>query len=368
MIADQVRLNGYLRAIEKFVKPNSCVVDLGTGSGIFALAAAKLGARRVYAIEPDDIIGLAIQLARDNDLSDRIVFIQADAREVKLEEGADLIISDLGGHVPWHGNHFTVLHHARTHFLAPDGIIIPRVDRVFAAIVADKEPDRCAVWHDAPLGLDLNSAAEAASNELGDHVYEPGDLLSEPVPVITVDYQREQEPNLERELEIHINREGKACGLALWFDRELADGIRVDNGPEAGARRGVRRIYRHVQFPWPSIVSVTPGDYVRVNLVATHSVEGYEWSWDSLIRKSEGGKLQGLRYRQSTAISTPSEDSNAATGLSPDGKVLKLCLSLMRAGERNEGIAEALMHGFPARFPRRDSALAYVSALCREFA
>jgi Ribosomal protein L11 methyltransferase (PrmA) len=56
MIADIGRTAAYADALRRHVTPESVVVDIGTGTGVFALLAARLGARKVYAIEADDAI------------------------------------------------------------------------------------------------------------------------------------------------------------------------------------------------------------------------------------------------------------------------------------------------------------------------
>jgi len=52
-----------LVALEKLTHPTVDVLDMGTGSGILAIAAAKLGAGRVLALDNDP---LAVKIARDN--------------------------------------------------------------------------------------------------------------------------------------------------------------------------------------------------------------------------------------------------------------------------------------------------------------
>ncbi len=52
-----------LLALEDWVRPGARVLDLGTGSGILAIAAAKLGARRVLALDTDP---QAVLVAREN--------------------------------------------------------------------------------------------------------------------------------------------------------------------------------------------------------------------------------------------------------------------------------------------------------------
>jgi ribosomal protein L11 methyltransferase len=49
-----------LEALEEFVKPGDRVLDVGTGSGILAQAAALLGAGKVYACDTDPV---AVEIA-----------------------------------------------------------------------------------------------------------------------------------------------------------------------------------------------------------------------------------------------------------------------------------------------------------------
>jgi predicted RNA methylase len=55
MINDYVRNNAYEAAINEVVNSESVVIDLGTGTGLLALMAARAGAKRVYAIERNPI-------------------------------------------------------------------------------------------------------------------------------------------------------------------------------------------------------------------------------------------------------------------------------------------------------------------------
>src|SRR5215510_3854804 len=94
MIADNVRMEAYSEALRRAVKPDSVVVDIGAGTGVFALLACQFGARHVYAIEPADAIQVAREIAAANGYADRIECVQKLSTEVTLPERADVIISD----------------------------------------------------------------------------------------------------------------------------------------------------------------------------------------------------------------------------------------------------------------------------------
>ena len=135
MIADQGRIEAYRQALRLVVKPGSVVLDIGTGIGIMAMMACQFGARRVYAIEPGDVIEVARELAAANGFADRIEFIQGLSTEVTLPERADVIVSDLRGVMPPFQHIIPSLVDARRRFLAPGGVLIPRRDTLWASIL-----------------------------------------------------------------------------------------------------------------------------------------------------------------------------------------------------------------------------------------
>src|SRR5579885_3123858 len=90
MVADAGRTGTYLEALRRTVRPGVVVVDLGAGTGVFAMLACRFGARKVYAIEPDEIIEVGRALAAANGFADRIEFIPHPSTEVTLPEQADV--------------------------------------------------------------------------------------------------------------------------------------------------------------------------------------------------------------------------------------------------------------------------------------
>lgn len=82
-----------LRSLERVVKPGARVIDVGTGSGILAIAARRLGAGEVVAIDIDPV---AVRVAQENAAQNNV---QIDVRHATLDqveqEPADLVIANI---------------------------------------------------------------------------------------------------------------------------------------------------------------------------------------------------------------------------------------------------------------------------------
>lgn len=77
---DHATTRGVIRLMQRVIRPGDRVADLGAGSAVLSIAAAKLGAAHVAAIELDpDAIGNAEANVRRNAVSDRVVVVEGDA-------------------------------------------------------------------------------------------------------------------------------------------------------------------------------------------------------------------------------------------------------------------------------------------------
>ena len=77
---DHETTRGVLRLMHDVIRDGDVVADLGAGSAVLAIGAAKLGAGRVAAVELDpDAIGNAEQNVAANGVGDRVTVIEGDA-------------------------------------------------------------------------------------------------------------------------------------------------------------------------------------------------------------------------------------------------------------------------------------------------
>jgi len=88
---------GVLTLLERLMPPGATVLDLGSGSGILAIAAVVLGATRAIGIEVDDeAMPVAEANALRNGVSGCVQFITGDAKAlVPLLAPADVICSNI---------------------------------------------------------------------------------------------------------------------------------------------------------------------------------------------------------------------------------------------------------------------------------
>ncbi|HEX7359734.1 MAG TPA: 50S ribosomal protein L11 methyltransferase [Bryobacteraceae bacterium] len=83
-----------LSAIEKYLKPGMRVADIGTGSGILAIAALSLGARQAIGVDTD---AAALQAARDNFTLNRLESPQLVAGSANClpDDFADITVANI---------------------------------------------------------------------------------------------------------------------------------------------------------------------------------------------------------------------------------------------------------------------------------
>jgi precorrin-6B methylase 2 len=134
LLSDASRNRAFYRALEEHIAPGSTVLDIGSGTGIWAIAAAKLGAGRVVAVEKDEmLIPIIRTLVRENGVEGKVEILRTDSRKLKLRERFDTIISETIGNQGFEEDIVPIMIDARKRFLKPRGAMIPNAVRLIAA-------------------------------------------------------------------------------------------------------------------------------------------------------------------------------------------------------------------------------------------
>ena len=151
MLHDNRRTGDYLAALAEAVRPGDVVLDIGTGSGVLAVAAARAGARRVYAVEASDIAEVAERVFAANGVQDRVTLVAGWSRQIELPEPADLLVSEIIGNEPFEEEILETTLDARRRLLRPGARLIPHALTLLArpVLLPDEEARQRAIGRTA---------------------------------------------------------------------------------------------------------------------------------------------------------------------------------------------------------------------------
>jgi type II protein arginine methyltransferase len=237
MLNDRTRGAAFDAALQAVVRPGDTVLDIGSGSGLLAMMAARAGARRVVTCERNPVIAaLAREIIQANGLDEVIEVIPRESVELDAQAiggRADVVISEIFDCGLLGEGVLPTLRHARDELLKPTGVVIPGHARLTAMLLMSESVaalNRVDVSH----GFDVSGF-----NAVATRGYFPVRLaawphmaLSNRTSTVTFDFthDRLQPDTLDQEFE--ILRGGMCHGVAFWFELTMASGQRLDNSPE----------------------------------------------------------------------------------------------------------------------------------------
>ena len=368
MFADQHRIEAYISAIQRNVRPGNTVVDIGCGPGIFALLACKAGARCVYAIDTSEVVEFGRHLAAVNGFAGRIHFLRGDSRQIHLPERADVVVADIRGALPLFSRAVGTLQDARTRFLNEQGRLIPASDTLFCSLVeAPAAYGSVANAWKSFAHLNLSSGLPLVLNTLYRQSLKPEQLVSIAMPWHTLDYQRPLDNHAQAVCELIVTRSAFSHGLALWFDAKLDDQVGFSTHPDRG-----ETVYGHIFLPWLQPVPLREGETVTVDLRANLVGNDYIWQWETTIPAAED--RPAIHFKQSTfygSVFSPSFLKKHATDfvpvLSETGLAERWLFQSMDGNRPLQDIAAEATRLFPHVFRRVDDAFNRAADIAEKF-
>ncbi|MBW3571806.1 MAG: 50S ribosomal protein L11 methyltransferase [Gemmatimonadetes bacterium] len=244
MLNDQPRTQRFLSAIEQVVRPGDVVVDLGTGTGILAMAAARAGARKVYAIEAGPVGAVAQKLFAANGLADRIQLVAGYSTEIDLPERADVLVTETFGNSPLSEEVLEIVVDARRRLLKPDARVVPGSVRVFGTpvVVPAEElsqfvftPECLEQWR-RWYGVDFTPLGSVDRNALLTHWLDRAKVadwqpLAPTAPLIDIDLTALDDARVHGTADVTARDEGVLSGIAVHFDLHLSPSVAHSTDP-----------------------------------------------------------------------------------------------------------------------------------------
>ncbi|MFA4874897.1 MAG: 50S ribosomal protein L11 methyltransferase [bacterium] len=208
MVTDPRRTPALLRAVKAAVRPGDTVLDIGTGLGVLAIAAAKAGAQRVFACDVDRAaLAEARQNAKREGFAGKIKFIRGLSHDISIPARADVILCETVGSFAFDENILTTLSDARIRLLAREGRIVPARLELWGALL-ERVPR-----------LEMPAEIGRVSSR---------DLLSKPRMLDAIDFASSIPEWIHVQARFKIKHKGTVRALAvwpraIWWGKELSD-------------------------------------------------------------------------------------------------------------------------------------------------
>lgn len=241
--------------------PDAHVLDIGTGSGLLSMMAARAGAKAVTACEMVPVIAaLARKIIADNGYADQIDVHTASSRELQvgthLDERADILVSEILSSDLLTEQVLDTFEDAHARLLKPDAIIIPRAASAVGCLVESKVLADY-VFVDQVSGFDVSRFGALSAPKLPIHgTMTDWKRLSGDVELVHIDLTRAAHQSDLQALRIDVLEDGVATGIVQWMQVDLAEGIRFENHPDTYSDGGWLQVLHSFAAP----IAVRAGD------------------------------------------------------------------------------------------------------------
>jgi protein arginine N-methyltransferase 1 len=274
MLDDRMRVRAFISALENVIEKDDVVVELGTGTGILAVVAAKAGASRVLAIEASGISEVARRFIADNGVEGCVEIIHGWSTGVELPKKAHVFVSEMIGDDPLGEGILELTIDARKRFLIDEARFVPAKISLFAVPIDLPDDvlrtraftdDALADWK-AEYGVTFSALGSATDDVWERHLEKPRAAaswawLSAPVKLCDIDLATVETPDVDADAAVIVNREGRASGVALFWKAEMGNGIELSLDP-----RNLDASNHWLTPVWVNRVgfSVAPGDEIAI--------------------------------------------------------------------------------------------------------
>lgn len=124
-------------ALNKYEKPDSIVFDIGCGSGILSIVAAKLGAKKVTAIDLDEMcIKVSLENVENNNVKDTVDVKLGNLLDV-IEGKADIIVANIVAEVIVEITGYLKKYLEPNGLFISSGIIVEKISLVKDALITN---------------------------------------------------------------------------------------------------------------------------------------------------------------------------------------------------------------------------------------
>ncbi|CEH14204.1 Protein arginine N-methyltransferase PRMT1 and related enzymes [Ceraceosorus bombacis] len=230
MISDVVRTLSYAKFLlhprNASLIRGKTVMDVGCGSGILSLLAARAGAKEVIAIDASDVAERAEANVRQNGFATTIRVVKGKVEELKDElkayEGSvDLLVSEWMGYFLLYESMLPSVLYARDMYLRSGGVLAPSHSRMTLAALSDKKliTSRMDFWNDVH-GFEMHSMRHGLEDEAWTEHVSSESIVSSVATIqdLPLEHIPSKQPTFVAPFSLIMSSSTTVHGFISWFD------------------------------------------------------------------------------------------------------------------------------------------------------
>ncbi|WFD39648.1 type I protein arginine methyltransferase [Malassezia japonica] len=273
MLKDEVRTLSYRQAIQNnpHLFKDKVVLDVGCGTGILCMFAARAGAKKVIGVDMSNIIDQAREIVAANGFDDVITLVKGKLEEVDLGLGpngkVDVIVSEWMGYFLLYESMLDTVLLARDLYLAPDGIMMPDSATLYLSAIEDQDykEEKIDFWDDV-YGFDYSCIKEIALREPLVDTVELRSVVCDPAAVKHLDLLtvKKEDLTFASDFQLRVTRNDYVHAFLGWFDigfEACHKPVRFSTGPHSRYTH-----WKQTVFYTPETLTVSQGEVISGHL------------------------------------------------------------------------------------------------------
>jgi protein arginine N-methyltransferase 1 len=302
MLKDSVRTGSYRAAIVDNVHlfKGKTVLDVGCGTGILSMFAAKAGAACVVGIDMSNIIDQAQRIIEINGFKDTITLVKGKLEDVELPiTQFDIIISEWMGYFLLYESMLDTVLLARDKYLKPGGLMFPDSAKLYMAAIEDQDykEEKINFW-DNVYGFDYSCIKDIALREPLVDTVELKAVVTDPYLLKHVNLLTAKKEDLafSAPFTLTATRNDYIHAFLAWFDISFDcthKKIQFSTGPHAQYTH-----WKQTVFYTPSTITISSGEKIRGTLSCAPNSRNNR-DLDIAIEYTTSGEITKVDYKMS---------------------------------------------------------------------
>jgi type II protein arginine methyltransferase len=274
MMNDEVRNKAFQTVIERNSHARQTVLDIGAGSGLMSMIAARAGNKVVYACEEVELISeKAAELITASGFSnEQIKLIKKRSTHINIPgdmpDKVDMIVTETFGTGLIEENCLETINHAIKNLLKPNGTIIPKGAALYVSLV--ESSDLHKLFHAQNVcGFDLSGFDEFSElrvsmwpDHLNHYAYK---ILTNTHLIKKFDFYSESTIFEKEQIQLVAATNGVGHALCIWFDLYVDDTTTITTNPAADAAIQAKSWGQRIRTLSEPLI-VRQGDVINIEL------------------------------------------------------------------------------------------------------